>query len=67
MQDEEGEGGDEEEGNTEETKEEVEKVSKTVEENVLKTVEDRRKRSPACLMRCLKTRRLHPAQCHALC
>ena len=57
----------EEEGNEEETKEEeVERVKEEV-EKISKTVEERRKRSPACLMRCLKTRRLHPAQCHALC
>ena len=31
------------------------------------SMEEKHKRSPACLIRCLKTRRLHPAQCHALC
>ena len=30
-------------------------------------MEERQKRSPACLIRCLRSRLLHPAQCHALC
>ena len=41
---------------------EIEKVAK-----VEDAMEERRKRSPACLIRCLKSRRLHPTQCHALC
>ena len=57
------------EENMEEKEEDMEEKEEDKEgrgEEVRK-VEDRRKRSPACLMRCLKTRRLHPAQCHALC
>ena len=54
------------EENMEEKEEDMEEDKKGAGEKV-RQVEDRRKRSPACLMRCLKTRRLHPAQCHALC
>ena len=76
---EEGRGGGqgEEEGMEEEEKatgrgmEKVTKVAKVDKMEEMTKVEDemeeRRKRSPACLIRCLKSRRLHPAQCHALC
>ena len=47
---------------------EEEEVDKAKEEKgKTLSMEERHKRSPACLIRCLKTRRLHPAQCHALC
>ena len=45
--------------------EEVDKGKEEKEKTL--SMEERHKRSPACLIRCLKTRRLHPAQCHALC
>ena len=45
--------------------EEVDKGKEETEKTL--SMEERHKRSPACLIRCLKTRRLHPAQCHALC
>ena len=45
--------------------EEVDKGKEEKEETL--SMEERHKRSPACLIRCLKARRLHPAQCHALC
>ena len=45
--------------------EEVDKGKEEKEKTL--SMEERHKRSPACLIRCLKARRLHPAQCHALC
>ena len=55
------------EENLEEKDMEEKKEDKEGRGEKVRQVEDRSKRSPACLMRCLKTRRLHPAQCHALC
>ena len=58
-----------EDGKEEDMEEEEEKGMGRVMSKVDKVeeMEERRKRSPACLIRCLKSRRLHPAQCHALC
>ena len=66
---EEGRGGGqgEEEGMEEEEKGTGRGMDKLTKVAKVDEMEERRKRSPACLIRCLKSRRLHPAQCHALC
>ena len=53
-------------GETNMTKIDETKMEK-MDETKVEKMKERRKRGPACLIRCLKTRRLHPAQCHALC
>ena len=51
----------------EKKRKEVNEVGLRGNESGLRRLKGMKKRTPFCLMKCLRARMLHPAQCHALC
>ena len=51
----------------EKKRKEVNEVGLRGNESGLRRLKEMKKRTPFCLMKCLRARMLHPAQCHALC